>query len=413
MNYSIEARLYDELVSLEGLRQEEPVGVVVADDDALQRAYTSAVLRKLGYAPVEAANGTEALDLIRGGAAQILVCDLDMPGIDGHELAREVRRDPGDTYIHILMLTAQNQGHERERALEAGVDDFMAKPLDTASLTARMRSADRLLQRERQLATRNRVLAEAKEQIEADLRAAADAQRRLLPAAHARVGGCAFHSAFMPSHIMSGDMFGYFPLGDGLTGFYAVDVAGHGVHASLMSVALGHLLTADYFRGHVFDAEGNPDPAELVRALNARFYTEDGTEYFTMFAGIVDATSDTLHFCQAGYPSPCIMTHSGACRRVGDGGFPVALISSASFESGAISLREGEFLALSSDGATEAEDPAGTAFGDEGLAQVFKASAAEPEAITGKLVDALTRWRATRPLDDDLTVLVCERIAAS
>ncbi len=403
--------MYDELANHEGAQESVPLKVVVADDDALQRTYTSAVLRKLGYAPIEAPDGARALELIREGAAQILVCDLEMPGLNGHELARELRRDPGahDGYVHILMLTGQDERHERERALEAGVDDFMAKPLDTASFKARMRSAGRLLRRDRELAARNRFLAEAKDRIEADLRAAADAQRRLLPPAHATVGGYAFHSAFMPSNILSGDMFGYFALGGGLVGLYAVDVAGHGVHASLMSVALGHLLTEDFFCGHVFDAEGRPDPAALVALLDRRFYRDDGTEYFTMFCGVLDEATGAFHYCQAGYPSPCIMTTEGACRSVGRGGFPVALLPAPTFETGQTTLRQGEFLVLCSDGATEAETPAGLAFGDDGLARVFKGTADDPAAIPQNLVAELTRWRAGRPLDDDLTVLVCER----
>lgn len=53
--------------------------VVVADDDAFQRSYASAILRKLGFIPIEAADGVEALALVRNTGAQLLICDLDMP----------------------------------------------------------------------------------------------------------------------------------------------------------------------------------------------------------------------------------------------------------------------------------------------------------------------------------------------
>ncbi|MGI3165680.1 PP2C family protein-serine/threonine phosphatase [Pseudooceanicola sp. 200-1SW] len=386
-----------------------PLKVVVADDDALQRAHASALLRSLGYDPYEADDGARALELVRELGARILLCDLDMPALDGHELARHVRADKTEHYVHIIMVTSQSQTSERLRALEAGVDDFMAKPLDRASLTARIRSADRLLRHEMLLAERNRVLAEAKEQIEADLRAAASAQRRMLPAPRAQLADCTFHSAFRPSNILSGDMFAYYQVAPGYTGFYSIDVAGHGVHASLLSVALGHLLTAEYFRRRAFDEAGKPDPAALVTALNERFFRQDSTEYFTMFCGILDQTSGSLHYCQAGAPSPMAVTRDGATRMIGDGGFPVALLDQASFENRCDCLMAGESLVVFSDGATEAESLTGEPFGEERFRDVLVAAAATPGDIPGHMVEALTRWRSGRALEDDLTILVCER----
>ncbi|EPX75436.1 PP2C family protein-serine/threonine phosphatase [Salipiger mucosus] len=385
-----------------------PVKVVVADDDALQRAYFSAILTKLGFEPHEAEDGCRALDLVNELSAKILICDLEMPGMNGYELARRIRQDSSDHYIHILMVTGQNQRNEREHALEAGIDDFMAKPLDTASLTARVRSASRLLRHEEQLRERSRIIAEAKERIEDDLRAAANAQRRLLPDEHRDVGKCSFHAAFRPSNILSGDMFGYFPVSEAHTAFYAVDVAGHGVHASLMSVALGHLLTAEYFTAHAFDAEGRPDPAALVHGLNDRFYRDDGTEYFTMFCGIVEHASDRLYYCQAGYPSPYKVSLDGTANEVGDGGFPVALLLNVAFETRNTPFHAQEAVALFSDGATEAENFENQPFGEARVEAVLK-DVRDPAMIPDKLVDALDQWRNGRTLDDDLTVLVCER----
>ncbi|WCR16247.1 PP2C family protein-serine/threonine phosphatase [Paracoccus seriniphilus] len=383
--------------------------VIVADDDAVQRTYTSAVLRKLGYEPLEAEDGLKALDLVRKIGSQLLICDLDMPGLDGHQLARQVRQENRDRYVHILMVTGRDQRREREKALESGVDDFMAKPLDTASLTARVRSVSRLLRHEQLLAERNEAISRAKEQIEDDIRAAATAQRRLLPVAHAEVADCAFHSAFVPSNILSGDMYSYYELAPGLTAFYAVDVAGHGVNAALLSVALGHLLTAEHFRQQVVDTDGNINPARLVHSLNARFFDQSSNDYFTMFCGVLDHQANVLHYCQAGYPSPVLAQRSGECHLIGEGGFPVALVAGMEFESHRIDFRPGQALVLVSDGAHEAENLEGEPFDDERVIATIRQRAADPSAIPDNLVQALTQWRQGATLDDDLSVLVCER----
>lgn len=386
--------------------------VVVAEDNQLQRLYASKILENLGYEALQAANGHEALDLLRETGAQILVCDLDMPGMDGHELVQRVRADmngASDHYVHIIMVTGKDQKRDRDLALDAGVDDFMGKPLEPATLTARIRSTERLLTHEKLLAERTRILAEANARIEQDLRTAARAQKRLLPEKHIRIDDLNFHSEFVPSNIFSGDMFGFFKPTDNHVAFYSVDVAGHGLQASFLSVALGHLLTPAYFQKNAFDADGNPDLAALASRLNARFYMQDDAEYFTMFCGVIERGSDVLHFCQAGAPSPWLIDPDGSVRLVGDGGFPVALVQDAIFENSSVPFPPGASLVTCSDGAPEAENTKGQPFGNHGVEAALAACPDDPARIPQTIVKALGSWCNARPLDDDLTILVCER----
>lgn len=383
--------------------------VIVADDDAFQRAYISALVRQLGYEPIEAEDGLRAYELVGATDAQLLICDLDMPGLDGSQLACKLRDTVSDRYVHILMVTGRDQRGERETALESGVDDFMAKPLDMASLTARVRSVSRLLEHEQLLAERNAAISRAKERIEDDIRAAASAQRRLLPQPHVTMRDCAFHSTFAPSNILSGDMFAFYELTADLTAFYAIDVAGHGVHAALLSVALGHLLTAEHMRKHVVGLDGSLNPARLVQALNRRFFDPDGDEYFTMFCGVLDRSDNQLHYCQAGYPSPTLLDADGNCRAIGGGGFPVALVEEMEFANSRIDFGPGQSLVLVSDGAHEAENPAGEPFDEDRVIATIRDQAGRPAQIPENLAAALKIWCRGKALDDDLSVLVCER----
>ena len=384
--------------------------VVIADDDATQRIFAASVISRMGFAPLPVRDGFEALETIRSSGASILICDLDMPGIDGHEVTRRIRAADLGRYIHIVMLTSAGQAEQRRLALEAGVDDFMTKPLDAAMLTVRIRAAARLVDRELALSERNRALQLAQGRIERDLNVAAEAQRRLLPAPVRDIQGCRFGSAFQASAYVSGDMFGYFPLSPDRLGFYAVDVSGHGIHAALLSVAIGHLVTAQYFASLVIPDAGPADPAVLVRDLNARFFHEEGTDYFTMFCGVLDRRTAQLSFCQAGYPSPVTLRRDGATELVGDGGYPVGLLHGAEFRSQVVALAPGEALVLCSDGAIEAEAPDGTAYGEDRLRGLIGAHAhLDVEALPGAIVGALSSWRGGRPLEDDLTVLALAR----
>ncbi|SFR38770.1 Serine phosphatase RsbU, regulator of sigma subunit [Yoonia tamlensis] len=384
--------------------------IIVAEDSELQRLVLCSLINGLGFEAVEAEDGVEALNLVMETGAQIVISDIEMPNLDGINLTRKIRELELDHYIHVVLVTGADENEIRDEALEAGADDFITKGSSTAMLKARIRTATRLISHAAELAERSRILKEINEHIQEDLRAAATAQRQLLPDLQEDIMGFRIASAFVPSAIVSGDMFGCFPISDTKLGFYAVDVSGHGVHASLLSVAIGHLITPAYFRTQTMLNDLAPDPAALVTSLNDRFSPSDNDDYFTMFCGIVDTATGRLDYCQAGYPSPYYVDLTGATEPVGDGGFPVGMIPSATYENKIHHLDAGGALIICSDAACEAENPSHELFGNDRVRMVAATTPfAGVQDIPTHIVDALNMWRDGKPLEDDLTVVAIER----
>lgn len=384
--------------------------IIVAEDSEAQRMYLCSIIDALGYEAIPAEDGLEALELVNKTNAQIVISDLQMPKIDGIELTRKIRSMDGDHYIHIIMITGSDEGAVRKEAVDAGVDDFLNKGSSTSMLEARLRTATRLVKHADELARRARILKEYNDRIQADLHAAANAQQQLLPRIHEEFFGFSIASAFVPSAIVSGDMFGCFPISDDKLGFYAVDVSGHGVHASLLSVAIGHLITPAYFRTKTIDKSGAIDPAALVASLNARFCRSENDDYFTMFCGVIDRSSGRMEYCQAGYPPPYYVTETGAVEPVGDGGFPVGMFSEAEYDNNVLNFEMGAALIICSDAAAEAEDRSGIPFGETQLRDIVaNTHSIGAEQMPDHLVNALNQWRAGEPLDDDLTVVALGR----
>ncbi|MEJ6399110.1 PP2C family protein-serine/threonine phosphatase [Yoonia sp. 208BN28-4] len=386
------------------------IKIVVAEDSELQRLYLCCLINELGFEAIEAEDGKIALDLLKATGAQILITDLSMPHLNGIEVTQSVRQLGGEVYVHIIMLTSADEAESRDAALIAGVDDFITKGSSTAMLKARLRTATRFIDHATELAERTRVLAETHKRIQDDLTVAAAAQRQLLPTLNQDILGFSVASAFVPSAILSGDMFGCFALGGGHLGFYMVDVSGHGIQASLLSVAIGHLVTKEFFQNVAFDEAGAPDPATLVSALNDRFSACETDDYFTMFCGIIDTQTGRLDFCQAGSPSPFYVTDTGAVHDIGDGGFPVGLIAHATYENNSHIIAQGGALIVCSDAASEAENTAHVPFGYGRVRAVAQSAAAtNPTDVPHELVAALSAWRGGRSLDDDLTVVTLKR----
>ena len=384
--------------------------IIVAEDNPIQREYLSHLIRNLGYEPVPAEDGQDALRLVQETDAQIVISDFEMPHLNGIELTQEVRKLCLDHYVHIIMITGTDEDDVRREALAAGVDDFLNKTGSPTMLKARIRAATRLIQHAMELAHRSRVLKETNERIQEDLRAAANAQRQLLPDIHKEILGIRIASAFVPSSFVSGDMFGCFPLDETRLGFYAVDVSGHGVHASLLSVAIGYLITPEFFRTKALRADGAPDPAALVTDLNNRFSGAENDDYFSMFCGVLDTRTGHLEYCQAGSPSPFYVDRSGMAQSVGDGGFPVGMLSSVTYQNSSLHMHSGGSLVLCSDAAPEAENRKGEPFGAARLQEIISQyPSINITDLPDKIIMALTAWRGGKTLEDDLTIVALER----
>jgi DNA-binding response OmpR family regulator len=122
------------------------VKILAVEDDTVARAVLRQALRRLGHDVVEADDGTHAWELLQTEAVRVVVSDWTMPRLDGLELCRRVRARTGAEYIYFILLTSQDATAENQRAAaDAGVDDFLNKPLDFAELWMRLRVAERIL----------------------------------------------------------------------------------------------------------------------------------------------------------------------------------------------------------------------------------------------------------------------------
>ena len=120
--------------------------VLAVEDDNASRLILRRSLEKLGHDVVEARNGEEAWTLWSEDKPRVIVSDWMMPKLDGLKLCKRVRAQQGRDYTYFILLTGSTDSvANRRTAGDAGVDDFLTKPIDLSALWMRLRVAERIL----------------------------------------------------------------------------------------------------------------------------------------------------------------------------------------------------------------------------------------------------------------------------
>lgn len=112
--------------------------ILVAEDDPANRQLLREILGADGYQVIEAANGREALEKIAEMQPDLVLLDMQMPILDGFAVLRQLRQDPRFANLRVVAVTACAMRGDREKALAAGFDAYITKPIDTRELGAQI-----------------------------------------------------------------------------------------------------------------------------------------------------------------------------------------------------------------------------------------------------------------------------------
>jgi two-component system, OmpR family, alkaline phosphatase synthesis response regulator PhoP len=112
--------------------------ILIADDDPLGAELLEAYLGEIGCELRTASDGEQTLQLVASWRPDLILLDVMMPRISGFEVCKRLRNDPDTSNIAIIMVTALDQASDMDRAVEAGTDDFVSKPINKTDLLLRV-----------------------------------------------------------------------------------------------------------------------------------------------------------------------------------------------------------------------------------------------------------------------------------
>ncbi|WP_150704818.1 fused response regulator/phosphatase [Pseudomonas fluorescens] len=248
----------------------EPLTILIAEDSAADRMLLSSIVRRQGHEVLTAANGAEAVEAFRQQRPQLVLMDAMMPVMDGFEAAQQIKALAGETLVPIIFLTSLSESEALARCLEAGGDDFLAKPYNQVILAAKIKAMDRLrrlqatvLQQRDQIARHHDYLLNEQRVAKAVFDKVAHsgclnaANIRYLQSPYALFNGDLLLAAYTPAgdmHVLLGDFTGHglpaavgaMPLAEV---FYGMTAKGYGLSETLreMNAKLKRILPVDMF----------------------------------------------------------------------------------------------------------------------------------------------------------------------
>ena len=397
------------------------LSALVIDDELPIRRVLIALLTGLGFDVTTCGDAQEAWAWLDEHTPDLLITDWMLPGMTGPELVRDIRLSERFPGLYVILITGRADHDHHVEGLEAGADDFLAKPFSAGELRVRVRAGQRMLHLRQRLVDQNRVLESSNLAMSKELLAAGRLQRALLPSGAARVPGFETAWGLHPFGHASGDMFGVFPLDESHVGVSLVDVSGHGMAAAMLSFAVSRLLCPLPGQDNLVKRRlGRPpfyeivSPIEVLRGVRDWFARDEYPGFYcTLIYAVLNADSGEVEWISAGHMPP-IFTRGGECftwseqRTQTPVGLPI--VPRGDDGSNRVTLAPGERVFFYSDGLVDLRGPDGLWLPDDSLETAIAQTSREPIQRSVELVIQSLRERSDREsFDDDATLVGLER----
>jgi phosphoserine phosphatase RsbU/P len=383
----------------------EPCTILLVDDEPITRMVAKRRLTQLGHRVLEAENGRTAWEIINENRVDLILSDWMMPGLDGIGLCEMVKRDALWRNIHFILMTACDQPDQIAEGLSRGADDYLPKTATDQEIIARINAGLRTRRLFLDLERTNRLLSAKQAELELELQSGADYVRSLLPAVGEVVPGVTLDWRFLPSLKLGGDLFQVNKWGSDFVGIMMLDMSGHGIGAAMRAVGL-----SEVFRdARIRIPFRSLDPGHILSKLNREYPLTDQGEYFTIWLGTYQWSTQTLRYATAGHPGGILLRQNESGHVLGGKTWPIGFCPNETCSSYEVRIQEGDRLYVFSDGIFEVMNREEEIWGSERLRLALEGIR---EVTIGesleKVIQKSREWQGKDIFSDDVAVLSLE-----
>jgi sigma-B regulation protein RsbU (phosphoserine phosphatase) len=327
-----------------------------------------------------------------------------MPELDGFEVLKRMKASDNLRHIPVVMISALDELESVVRCIEAGAEDYLSKPFNPTLLRARIGACleKKALRDQEQeyLAT----IETTQKRLKRELDDATTYVRSILPEPETKPYPIDW--VYTPSTELGGDAFGYHWIDDDHFAMYLLDVCGHGVGASLLSVAAINVMR----NGSIAQTDFR-DPAQVLTRLNNMFLMErQNNMYFTLWYGVFQKSTRKLTFSGGGHPPSLLFTPDAtapggvALQELHRGGLPIGALEDVPYGATTVDVPADARLIILCDGTYEIEVPEGGMLGLDGFTKFIRPRVASPTLLS-EITEWIRGFYGDGPLEDDFSLV--------
>ncbi len=378
---------------------ENTLTVLVADDDVTNRLLLEAILRKEGYGVIHAENGREAVEVFERERPDLVLMDIRMPELDGYQATELIKAMSGDVFVPVIFLTANSDIDSMVKSVEAGGDDFLAKPYNRIQLQTRINALMRIRELYSTVRQQRNELIQHQKRLERERQMAKRLFANIIHTGSLDRPNIKY--LLSPMSLFSGDILLTAPKPSGGLHVILGDFTGHGLAA-----ATGALPVSSIFYG--MTAKGY-SITEIVTEVNTRLKTILPVDMFLAACLIdINTTTHTLTVWNGGLP-PLVVYDSrqlAISQRIPSQHLPLGIIDGESFSRRVevMGIHQGDRIYICSDGVLETQNRQGEMFGRDRFDALFETGLAPP-ALFDTILGRLSDFQAGGLQQDDVTLL--------
>jgi serine phosphatase RsbU (regulator of sigma subunit) len=378
--------------------------IMVVEDDSSLRDWIQFELGFDGYEVKQAADGALALQELRCcEPPDLILLDVQMPGMDGYQVSSELQRLPAYEAVPIIFLTARTELNDRLNGFAAGATDYLTKPFKMAELKARIHALLRQTVRNRSLGRR-----EEHKRASEEMDEAAIIQRTLMTCSLGGVTNVEVVASCQPARMVGGDLYDVYERSDGRLNLVEADVSGKGLPAAMVTAEVRTMLRET--------ARQVASPAAALALANHRLYDDlsEVSKFVTVFAAFYSPQQHTLTYANGGHSVITYSALGGAAQVLEPTGLPLGIFPDAQYDEVTLAFGVHDVLVVASDGFAEAHNEAYELFGYDRLLTAINAAAHLPaRQIADHLMAAVMQFVQHCEQSDDQTLIVLKGIECS
>jgi sigma-B regulation protein RsbU (phosphoserine phosphatase) len=373
--------------------------ILLVDDTPANLKVLRQALEPEGYSILVATNGEAALKVAQTAGPDLILLDVQMPGIDGYETCRRLKQNEATQDIPVIFVTAQAETEAIVTGFQVGGVDYIPKPFQSEEVLVRVHTHLKIDRLAREVeAAQQRLIDEMEQQ----LQTAHDLQMGLMPKESPQIEGLDIAGRCIPAGQVGGDVFQYAQRDDSLAVCLA-DVTGKAMEAAIPMVLFDGILESHMEQGNELE-----DLFSRLNRLLCRKLRGHTSVCFVM--GELDLKHRAFRVVNGGCPYPYLFrAETGEVLELQTEAYPLGIAPGTDYLAVEERLHPGDCVIFCSDGIIEADDGTGRQFGFERTSNTVRTAGLKglsSEATIEFLLEAVQGFRGSAQQSDDMTCVV-------